>query len=197
MKFKITRANENKFDSSNQMWDRMTTLFLCGHKIDKIEAMVLGGTWGSYPIDYRDDFIRDMYYAANTFYVDSDKRRPRKTLEDEIEINVTSPVKIIGLTLETRPDHVTKNEILLLRKYNCTRVQIGVQHTDRVILSKINRGCYIEDVKRAIKFRHLEPRATDPLPCRFVLRYQTETTLGAMICALPHCMAWFRKLPRL
>ena len=146
----VRRANQNNFDSANQMWDRMTTLLLCGLPIDKIEAMVLGGTWGSYPEDYREEFIRDMYYAANTFYDDADSRRERLSLEDEIEINMTAPAKIIGLTLETRPDHVTAREIELLRKYNCTRVQIGIQHTDKKILSKINRGCYIDDAKRAI-----------------------------------------------
>ena len=146
----VRRANANKFDSADQMWDRMTTLLLCGLPIDKIEAMVLGGTWGSYPEDYREEFIRDMYYAANTFYDDADSRRERLSLEDEIEINMTAPAKIIGLTLETRPDHVTAREIELLRKYNCTRVQIGIQHTDKKILSKINRGCYIDDAKRAI-----------------------------------------------
>ena len=52
--------------------------------------------------------------------------------------------------MKTRPDHVTAREIELLRKYNCTRVQIGIQHTDKKILSKINRGCYIDDAKRAI-----------------------------------------------
>jgi ELP3 family radical SAM enzyme/protein acetyltransferase len=146
----VRRANTNKFDSANQMWDRMTTLLLCGLPIDKIEALVLGGTWGSYPEDYREEFIRDMYYAANTFYDDADSRRERLSLEEEIEINMTAPAKIIGLTLETRPDHVTAREIELLRKYNCTRVQIGIQHTDKKILSKINRGCYIDDAKRAI-----------------------------------------------
>jgi len=146
----VRRANQNNFDSANQMWDRMTTLLLCGLPIDKIEAMVLGGTWGSYPEDYREEFIRDMYYAANTFYDDANSRRERLSLEDEIKINMTAPAKIIGLTLETRPDHVTAREIELLRKYNCTRVQIGIQHTDKKILSKINRGCYIDDAKRAI-----------------------------------------------
>ncbi|HBM69010.1 MAG TPA: hypothetical protein DDZ82_09325 [Rhodobacteraceae bacterium] len=50
-------------------------------------------------------------------------------------------------------------------------------------------ACIFTNVKRAFKFSHLEPRATDPLPCWFVLRYQTEATLEAMICALPHCIA--------
>jgi len=146
----VLRGEENNWIAVNQMWDRMSVLLLCGINVDKLEVSILGGTWGSYPENYRDVFIRDIYYAANTFYIDSDKRRSVLTLEEEIKINETALVRIIGLTLETRPDHVTKKEILLLRKYNCTRVQIGVQHTDKKILSKINRGCYVEDTKRAI-----------------------------------------------
>jgi len=146
----VLRGEENNWIAVDQMWDRMSVLLLCGINVDKLEVSVLGGTWGSYPEDYRDVFIRDIYYAANTFYIDSDKRRNPRTLEEEIKINETTTVRIIGLTLETRPDHVTKKELQLLRKYNCTRVQIGVQHTDKKILSKINRGCYVEDTKRAI-----------------------------------------------
>ncbi len=145
----VRRGNMNNFDGANQMWDRMSVLSLCGHDIDKLEVMVLGGTWGSYPVDYRINFIRDLYYAANTFYID--KRRERLTLEEEIDINMVAPVRIIGLTLETRPDHVTANELMLLRQMNCTRVQIGVQHLDDTILKKINRGCYLSDTKRAIR----------------------------------------------
>jgi ELP3 family radical SAM enzyme/protein acetyltransferase len=147
----VRRANENNFDGADQMWDRMSALLLCGLNIDKLEVMVLGGTWGSYPVDYRYEFIRDLYYAANTFYVDSDKRRERFTLAEEIKINETALVRVIGLTLETRPDHVTANEIKMLNDMMCTRVQVGVQSLDDNILKKINRGCYYEDTVRAIK----------------------------------------------
>ena len=147
----VLRANANKFDAALQMWDRMSTLSLCGLSIDKLEVMVLGGTWGSYPEDYREEFIRDLYYAANTFYHDADNRRERYPLHVEIGYNEIALVRVIGLTLETRPDHVTARELYLFRKYGCTRVQIGVQHTDKKILSKINRGCYLEDTVRAIK----------------------------------------------
>ena len=146
----VRRANANRFDGAEQMWDRMSTLMLCGHDIDKLEVMVLGGTWGSYPTSYRIEFIRDLYYAANTFYCDSTSRRMRYSMNVEIIINMTAKVRVIGLTLETRPDHINKDEILLMRDMNCTRVQIGVQHTDDNILKKINRGCYLEDVKLAI-----------------------------------------------
>lgn len=147
----VRRANENKFDGADQMWDRMSALLLCGLNIDKLEVMVLGGTWGSYPDDYRYEFIRDLYYAANTFYIDKDKRRDRYTLAEEIKLNETAIVRVIGLTLETRPDHVTEKEIKMLNDMMCTRVQIGVQSLNDRVLKKINRGCYYEDTIRAIK----------------------------------------------
>jgi ELP3 family radical SAM enzyme/protein acetyltransferase len=146
----VHRGNLNKFDAAEQMWDRMTVLSLMGNCIvDKLEVMVLGGTWGSYPIEYRIEFVRDLYYAANTFY--DVERRDRYTMEQEIIINMDARSRIIGLTLETRPDHVTADEITLMRRMNCTRVQIGVQHTNDMILRKVNRGCYLVDTKRAIR----------------------------------------------
>ncbi len=146
----VRRANENKFDAAWQVWNRATGLELCGLPVDKVELYILGGTWGSYPVDYRIEFVRDLYYAANTYYNDKNNLRERLSLEEEIEINISTTVRIIGLTMETRPDHVTADEIQLLRRMNCTRVQIGVQHLDYEILKKINRGCYYDDVKRAI-----------------------------------------------
>ena len=66
-------------------------------------------------------------------------------------INEKAECRIIGLTLETRPDCITKREIKLLRKYNTTRVQLGVQHIDNTILKKIERGCYNQDTIKALK----------------------------------------------
>lgn len=147
----VRRANDNDFDADSQMRDRMSTLQCCGNPIDKLEVMASGGTFGSYPIDYRINFTRDLYYAANTFYTNKDNRRECYTLDKEIEINMTADARIIGLTFETRPDNVTLEEIVILREMNCTRIQIGVQHTNDLILKKLNRGCYLKDTKRAIK----------------------------------------------
>jgi ELP3 family radical SAM enzyme/protein acetyltransferase len=149
----VRRANQNKFDAAWQVWTRASGLELCGLPVDKVEMYILGGTWGSYPIDYRIEFVRDLYYAANTYYhnkLNQETMQPRLTLEEEMLINETADVRIIGLTMETRPDHVTSDEIELLRRMNCTRVQIGVQHIDNEILKKLNRGCYYNDIKRAI-----------------------------------------------
>ena len=89
--------------------------------------------------------MRDLYYACNTFY-DTDKR-PRYSLESEKEINETALFKVIGLTVETRPDCIDQAEIERYISYGVTRVQLGVQTTDDKILKKINKNLKIFNSK--------------------------------------------------
>jgi ELP3 family radical SAM enzyme/protein acetyltransferase len=146
----VLRANDNDFDPIKQMNARLSTLKEMGHALDKLEIIVLGGTWSEYPEQYRDDFITKLYYSANIF--NNIYKRDVLSLEEEIEINENeSNIHIIGLTLETRPDTINLDEIKKFRKYNCTRIQLGVQHTDNSVLKKINRGHNIECVYEAIK----------------------------------------------
>ncbi|CRH02700.1 histone S-adenosyl methyltransferase, putative [Plasmodium relictum] len=145
----ILRANQNNFDVICQFFNRTTTLVNNGHVPDKIEVLVLGGTWSCYDVEYQEEFIRDVYYAANIYPV-LKNRRKKLSLKEEQEINEQSNCRIIGLTLETRPDQINKNELLRLRYYGCTRVQLGIQHTDDFILKKVNRQCNLKDCIRAI-----------------------------------------------
>ncbi|EUD69130.1 hypothetical protein C922_00822 [Plasmodium inui San Antonio 1] len=145
----ILRANQNNFDVICQFFNRTTTLVNNGHVADKIEVLVLGGTWSCYDVAYQREFIRDVYYAANIYPV-LKNRRKKFSLEKEQEINETSSCRIIGLTLETRPDQINKDELIRLRSYGCTRVQLGIQHTDDFILKKVNRQCTLQDCIRAI-----------------------------------------------
>jgi ELP3 family radical SAM enzyme/protein acetyltransferase len=143
----VLRANENKFDPILQFNSRVSTLMKMGHIVDKVELIILGGTWSNYHKNYKDTFITSTYYAANTYY----EKRDMLSLDEEIALNETAKIHIIGLTLETRPDTINLNEILEFRRYNCTRVQIGVQHTNNEVLKKIKRGHGIETVYKAIK----------------------------------------------
>jgi GNAT superfamily N-acetyltransferase len=146
------RGLRNDYEPIDQMDERITTLFLCGHDIDKLEVLILGGTWDSYKSIYQEWFITRLYYAANTFF--DDKTKPRReilSLSEEKMINETTLVRIIGLTPETRPDQICSEQINRLLYYGCTRVQIGVQHIDDRILKIINRQCYLDDTFRAIK----------------------------------------------
>ncbi|MFA5127185.1 MAG: tRNA uridine(34) 5-carboxymethylaminomethyl modification radical SAM/GNAT enzyme Elp3 [Patescibacteria group bacterium] len=132
------RAKMNLFDAQRQVTMRIQALENNGHLVDKLEILVLGGTWSVYPKKYQDDFIRDCFYAANT-YAKKTKRK-KYGLGREQKINETAKYKIIGLTLETRPDFITPKEIKNLRRLGATRIQLGIQHTDDKILKKIKRG---------------------------------------------------------
>lgn len=147
----VLRANASNFDCCKQMWNRMEALYNTGHPIDKLEVLVLGGTWESYPYGYKKDFIRDMYYAANTFWEDEEYRRPKASLDTERDVNRNALCKIIGLTLETRPDTIDEKSIIEMRDFGCTRVQLGIQHIDNDVLDKINRQCPIEKTVKAVE----------------------------------------------
>nr|XP_027202209.1 probable elongator complex protein 3 [Dermatophagoides pteronyssinus] len=154
----VLRGNQCKWDPVIQFWDRAHTLLKNGHTIDKIELLVLGGTWSGYPQNYQEEFCRDLFFAANTFYDYFSEKLflyrnqivEPKTLSEEQTINENSRCKIIGLTLETRPDYINLEEIRNLRRFGCTRVQIGMQHTNDTILKYINRGHDLMTVKKAI-----------------------------------------------
>jgi ELP3 family radical SAM enzyme/protein acetyltransferase len=143
----VLRANDNNFDPILQFNSRVDALINMGHIVDKLEIIILGGTWSNYHKNYKDYFITATYYAANTYY----EKRDMLSLEEEIVLNESAKIHIIGLTLETRPDCINLDEIKEFRKYNCTRVQLGVQHTNNEVLKKIKRGHSVEKVYQAIK----------------------------------------------
>ena len=164
----VHRANKNNFDAVSQFRDRVAQYISMGHPIDKIELLVLGGTWSSYPKDYQDNFIRDIFYAANTLY----EKRDKYSLEREQRMNESAECKIIGITLETRPDRINAKELQNFRRLGVTRIQMGVQHIDDRILYRINRRCTSKHAIKAIKLAkdccfkidiHLMPDLPKPL----------------------------------
>lgn len=153
----MLRALQYNFDVRGQIWDRIKAYIKTGNIREfeatntshsyKLEIILSGGTWESYPYDYRNSVMCELYWAANTFGAD----RPIKSIEEEITINETSKYRIIGLTMETRPDFITNMSIRDYRRWGVTRVQIGVQHYNDQILEKINRECYTADTIKAIR----------------------------------------------
>jgi len=145
----VRRANANEFDPIRQFNDRANQYVSQGQTLDKIELLILGGTWASYPESYQETFIRDIFYASNTFN-DSTKREAYD-VETEINLNELADVRIIGVTIETRPDCITKSELIKFRKFAVTRVQIGIQHIDDRILDRVNRRCSSSRTIKAIR----------------------------------------------
>lgn len=145
----VKRAASNKFDIVQQIYDRLTTYDLNGTYPDKIEIIILGGTWSSYSPIYQTSVMRDMYYAANTYY--SIEKRERLSMIQEKIINENALCKIVGVTIETRPDCITAQEVQRLLEFGVTRVQLGIQSTNNTILKKINRQCYNKDTITALR----------------------------------------------
>ncbi len=144
----VARAASVDFNTVKQVHKRFENLEKNGHPIDKIEFRVLGGTFSCYDKEIIDEFIRDLYYAANTYY---DNREEKYSIQKEQELNVYSQIHVVGLGVETRPDMINLNEIIRFRNYGVTRVELGVQHTNDDILRKVNRGHLVKHSKYAIK----------------------------------------------
>lgn len=144
----VMRAMEVDFDIAKQFKSRIDMLRENGHEIDKVEIIILGGTFSSYPRDYQYEAMRDIFYAANTHNDKQVDTRERLSLKNEQSKNEANDIKIIGISLETRPDQINKHELRRFREYGCTRIQIGVQHTDNEILNIVNRK---HDVECSVK----------------------------------------------
>ncbi len=167
----VLRANQHSFHAIGQMLNRMDTYFSNGHVIDKLEIIVEGGTFTEYPIDYLERYHRDIFYSANIYfdlrriYANYDNclnekldltlleniRQPL-SIEEEIKINKTAKVHIIGICIETRPDALDDDWLYRFRKWGITRIQLGAQHVDNKILKKINRGHTIEQLLWAMHY---------------------------------------------
>ncbi len=147
----VSRGFQNNWDAYDQMMNRMNSLLMQGHEVDKLDLIIEGGTYTEFPKEYLIDFHRDLFYSANTFYDTMPKRSPY-SLDEEININITSKVRIIGICIETRPDAIDDDWVWFFRNTGTTRIQLGVQHINDGILKKINRGHTFDDSVKCVKY---------------------------------------------
>jgi len=135
------RAYNLKFDPYKQVKLRIKAMEDNGHNVDKIELIVLGGTWSFYEKKYQTWFIKRCFEAANN--------RSAKNLAEAQTINEKVKHRIIGLSLETRPDYIDEDELWRMRQLGCTHVQVGVQILHQDILDLIKRDDTLENIARA------------------------------------------------
>jgi elongator complex protein 3 len=147
----VQRGERNNFDAYKQFFERSMCLFINGHNIDKVEIIILGGTFSCYDPKISENFIKELYYAANNVFEDQLSLRSSLSIEEEMKLNEDALCHIIGVTIETRPDKISRNELRRFRKYGVTRIQMGVQHTDDAILEKVNRQCTQKQIIHGIK----------------------------------------------
>ena len=141
------RAAANRFDPFKQTAARLASFEYNGHATDKIELLILGGTWSSYPQKYQEWFVQRCFDALNGTV--------SKTLEDAQHLNETATHRNVGLVMETRPDHITLDEVKRLRWLGATKVQLGIQSLDDAILAANWRGHTVEDSRRAVRMLRL------------------------------------------
>jgi len=141
------RALMLNFDPYTQMAKRLEALENNGHPTDKVELIIKGGTWNSYPLQYQYWFIMKSFEACNTtnkkistLTENSPLAEIKKELFKQQKINEKAKHRIIGLTLETRPDCVNNHTIWCMREMGTTRIELGIQHTDDEILDLTKRG---------------------------------------------------------
>lgn len=152
----VMRAIKEKFNPYRQVQTRIKSLELNGHHTDKIELIVMGGTFSSLPKSYQKRFIYECFKACNEYKKVRKVKKFVKSGLDELlakeqKKNEKAEHRIVGLTLETRPDHIDKKEIINFRNLGCTRVELGVQSVLDDVLEKNKRGHSVEATMEASK----------------------------------------------
>ncbi|MCL2786107.1 MAG: tRNA uridine(34) 5-carboxymethylaminomethyl modification radical SAM/GNAT enzyme Elp3 [Methanomassiliicoccaceae archaeon] len=132
------RAMRNEFDPFRQVTDRITQLEAIGHGTDKIDLIIMGGTFTSRDPEYQEWFVRRCFDAMNG--IDS------SSIEEAHAMNTVSEHRCIGMTVETRPDVFSDEQIERSMGLGATRVELGVQILDDEILRGVNRGHGVTEV---------------------------------------------------
>ena len=172
----VMRAIRCGYDPYKQTMLRLAALENNGHQPEKIELIVIGGTWSYLPRKYRYWFILNCFRAANdynnfrktllslgegeaafktkikSFYpLSLSRQKIEENLKKEQKKNETARYRLIGVTLETRPDYINEAEIYSMRELGCTRVELGVQAVDDKILELNKRGHGVKEVAEATR----------------------------------------------
>jgi len=142
------RGLEHKFDPYDQVQSRLAQLEAVGHPTDKIELLILGGTWSSYRRDYQEWFVKRCFEAMNGTDENIPEGEDQKLLQAQT-INESASHRNVGLVIETRPDEISPDEIRWLRHLGVTKVQLGAQSFDDYILEINKRGHDVECTLRA------------------------------------------------
>ncbi len=139
----IMRAKLLGYDPYEQVKARIEAFKAMKHPTYKIELIVMGGTFLSYPVKYQYDFVKSCYDALNG--------KRSKSLEEAKKLNEKSKHRCIALCIETRPDFCSDKDIKRILEFGCTRVELGVQVLSDSVYSYVKRGHSVLDVINATK----------------------------------------------
>lgn len=134
------RAHYNPYLQTRGRIDQLRQL---GHDVDKIEFIVMGGTFMALPVEYRDYFIRNLHDALSG--------HSSSSVEEAVSYSERSRTKCIGITIETRPDYCLKRHLGDMLNYGCTRLEIGVQSVYEDVARDTNRGHTVKAVTESFQ----------------------------------------------
>ncbi|MGD9131745.1 MAG: tRNA uridine(34) 5-carboxymethylaminomethyl modification radical SAM/GNAT enzyme Elp3 [Candidatus Bathyarchaeota archaeon] len=137
------RGAQNSYNPYNQVRARIEQLEAIGHKVDKVELIIMGGTFPSTPPDYQETFVKqclDAITETNT-----------QSLEEAKKVAETSRIRNVGITVETRPDWAKEEQVDRMLSMGVTRVEVGVQNVYDDIYAAVNRGHTVKDVVEATR----------------------------------------------
>ncbi|PKM92279.1 MAG: tRNA uridine(34) 5-carboxymethylaminomethyl modification radical SAM/GNAT enzyme Elp3, partial [Euryarchaeota archaeon HGW-Euryarchaeota-1] len=137
------RGKLNQYDPYLQVKNRLSQFSATGHHPEKCELIVMGGTFPSLSFEFQKKFIQNAFEAF-----DNAPKNSTNSLEEAQKLNETAESRVVGLTIETRPDFVFPERFLEL---GSTRVEMGVQSLNDVVLKIIKRNHNVESVKNATK----------------------------------------------
>lgn len=132
------RAIRARYDPYEQARGRVEQLRSLGHSIDKVEYIVMGGTFMSLDKQYREEFIAALHNALSG--------HTTKDVDEAVEFAQQSATKCVGITIETRPDYCTETHLSDMLRYGCTRLEVGVQSVYEDVARDTNRGHTVKAV---------------------------------------------------
>jgi len=137
------RAIRARYDPFEQARGRVDQIKSLGHSVDKVEYIIMGGTFMSLPQDYRDNFIAQLHNALSGYQTEN--------VDEAVTAGEMSTIKCVGITIETRPDYCLDPHLSDMLRYGCTRLEIGVQSLYEDVARDTNRGHTVAAVAETFK----------------------------------------------
>ncbi|EKG15858.1 hypothetical protein MPH_06946 [Macrophomina phaseolina MS6] len=137
------RAIRARYDPYEQARGRVDQIKALGHSVDKVEYIIMGGTFMSLPESYRDEFISQLHNALSGYQTTN--------VDEAVMAGEMSNVKCVGITIETRPDYCLDQHLSAMLRYGCTRLEIGVQSLYEDVARDTNRGHTVAAVAETFK----------------------------------------------
>jgi elongator complex protein 3 len=138
------RAREHCYDPFRQVQARLVQFEVLGHRVDKVELIVMGGTMTARPVEYQETFVSRCIEAMNVYPAGGPAPEAPDIFAVE-DANEKADVRCVAITFETRPDWCRREHIDRMLHLGVTKVELGVQHVDDQVLAYNRRGCTAED----------------------------------------------------